>query len=215
LPKFEGERAAASGGSAEIAHIENGQALGVAPEELAKGRDKFRLAILAEPLHLLFVKPRTKTQKLGDPRMKPTQGIGKPQSAQRPDLLVFSHSDQPGPHVTVFIEGEDQGAIEFRRVKSASGMTEMMLEFEERSRFANQTANLAELCKFAQRCAERTRPIRGAGPSETQAQLKFCFAQGPAEQATRRSNNRHIRKVHAALLEAPLDRQSWSPGTAG
>src|SRR5258707_5775386 len=215
LSKLGRERAAAAGGSAEMAQLERGEAVGATTEELAKGLHKFGLAIFAEPLHFVFVEPRAETKKLGDPRMKPTQGIRKPQSPQRADLLIFSRRNQSRPHVAVFIEGEDQSAIEFRQVVGASRMAEMMLEMEDRSRVARQAANLGKLCKFTKRSADRTRPIRRAGSRKPQAKLEFCFAQGLPEQPTGKRDDLHVREVHAVLLEAPLDRQAWYPTGAG
>lgn len=108
-------------------------------------------------------------------------------------------------HVAAFIESEDQSAVKRRSVINASGVAEVMVEEQKRTRGAVKAANLAKLADLTKRLAERMDPAgksrAGKGPPKTNS----CFAQGGHARTERERDHLHILDFGVGLFDAADD----------
>jgi len=114
--------------SREVASIEGGKAIGTPVEKFAEAREIFGVAVLAEPLQLVFVAAGTKADEFGHAGIEPAEGIGKLQRMQGFDFIAVPEGDEARLGVCALVEGKDEGAIEAGSVVSAGSVAEMMIE---------------------------------------------------------------------------------------
>src|SRR3974390_625728 len=116
------------GPGSEITPIQRRQAIRFPVEELPKSLEKFRLAILAEPLNFVLVLVRAQAGEFRDTRVEPPEGIGKFQMVKLANFVAVPERDQTGLGIGAAVERENERAIEAGGVVSAGGMAKMMFE---------------------------------------------------------------------------------------
>src|SRR5712671_1733393 len=87
---------------------------------------------------------RAEANNLRDAGIEPAERIWKRKRMQALDLVIFADCDQSRAAVGSVIQGENEGTGKIGRVKSASGVTEMMIEI-------GKTASGEKLTKTNQR----------------------------------------------------------------
>jgi len=147
--KFFGERSGFLRLPPEIAGVQHRQAGTVPLKDLSKGGSEIGFAVLAQPLHFVFIAASTKTKELGDAGIKPAKRVGKAERLKKTKLVAFAEVKRARAHITEFIEGQHQSAFERRSIVGAGGVAKMMLEEQERSGCAIETASLTELSSLS------------------------------------------------------------------
>ena len=199
---------------AEIAGVQDRQASRVPLEDLSKGGSEIGFAVLAQPLHFMFIAARAETKELGDAGIKPAKRIGKTERLEEMKLVAFAEVKRAGAHVAEFIEGQHQSAFERRSKVGAGGVAEMMLEEQEGSGCAIETANQTELSGLSKIPAERMGPSR-AGTGKGALETKPGLAQGGDGETARESGELNIGDSCVALLETAGNRETGNPTHTG
>ena len=66
----------------------------VPTEQFAKHGNEIGLAVLAQPLNLVFIAVRAETKEMGDAREKPAERIGKAERLQQAKLIAFAEIER-------------------------------------------------------------------------------------------------------------------------
>lgn len=126
--KRRSEKALTVGARGEIAAIQRREAVGAPVEKLAKGGEKFRFAVFAEPLEFVFITAGAEAGEFGGARIKPAEGIGKFKGLVWMNFVSLTRGDEAGLRAGPVVQGENQGAIETAGVIGAGGVAEVMIE---------------------------------------------------------------------------------------